>query len=367
MKFIISRDQILVSLQQIANVIDKRQTMLILSNVLLQINENQLVITGSDSEIQIVSKLALESESDFDEITVPARKFLDICRLLPEKSQIKFESHDDKAKLTSGRSRFSLTTLPAQNYPEFSEAEFEYQFFLNAGKFKKGLEKTQFCMASQDIRYYLNGLLLHISNTRLKLVASDGHRLSIYEDDIGQSTGHEARIILPRKAVQELNRLIDDPDVELNIQFSNNQIKIYYKDVVISSKLIDAKFPNFNKVFDQAFLNPLLIQRQLLKDALTRVAILTNEKLKGVTLDFADNLLKLSTHNPEHDEAEDELSIDYQDQPMSISFNALYFLDALSNLDSELAVITLAANGSTCFVEEPDQALFKFIVMPMRI
>lgn len=367
MKFIISRDQILAPLQQIVSVIEKRQTMPILSNVLLQVNETQLVMTGTDTEIQIVAKLNIESIQEIGDITVPARKFLDICRLLPNNAEISFELHDDKVKLVSGRSRFSLSTLPAEHYPEFNESQFEYQFLLNAGKFKKALDKTLFCMANQDVRYYLNGLLLHISNSRLKLVASDGHRLSIYEDDIGQATGYEARIIMPRKAVQELSRLLDDADAELNIQFSGNNIKIYYKDVVFSSKLIDAKFPDFSKVFNQAFMSPLLIQKQLLRDALTRVAILSNEKYKGISFDIAGDLLKLSTHNPEHDEAEEELIIQYQGGPLSISFNSQYLLDAVSNLDSELAVLTIASNASSCFIEEPEQPLFKFIVMPMRM
>ena len=367
MKFIISRDQILAPLQQIVSVIEKRQTMVILGNVLVQVNDGQLIMTGSDTEIQIVSRLNLESAADEGEITVPARKFLDICRLLPSGVDIKFELNEDKVKLSSGRSRFSLTTLPAEHYPEFNESELEYQFFLNAGKFKKGLDKTIFCMANQDVRYYLNGLLLHISNSRLKLVASDGHRLSIFEDDIGQATGYEARIILPRKAVQEVSRLLDDADAQLDIQFSNNHIRINYKNVVFSSKLIDAKFPDFSKVFNQSFMSPMLIQKQVLRDALTRVAILSNEKFKGVIFDIAGDELKLSTHNPEHDEAEEEIIIDYQGQPLNISFNSQYMLDAVSNLDTELAVITIASNASSCFIEEPDQPLFKFIVMPMKM
>lgn len=367
MKFIISRDQILAPLQQIVSVIEKRQTMAILSNVLLNVTDNELTMTGSDTEIQIVGKLNLESAAEDGEITVPARKFLDICRLLPGGVEIKFELHEDKVKLSSGRSRFSLNTLPAEHYPEFNEAEFDYQFLLNAGKFKKGLDKTLFCMANQDVRYYLNGLLLQISNSRLKMVASDGHRLSIFEDDMGQATGYEARIILPRKAVQELSRMLDDAEAELNVQFSNNHIKIYYKDVVFSSKLIDAKFPDFSKVFNQSFMSPLLIQKQVLRDALTRVAILSNEKYKGITFEINGDHLKLSTHNPEHDEAEEELIIDYQGQPLNISFNSQYMLEAVSNLDSELAVLTIASNASSCFIEEPEIPLFKFIVMPMRM
>jgi DNA polymerase-3 subunit beta len=367
MKFIISRDQILVPLQQIVSVIEKRQTMPILSNVLLVVDEQQLIMTGTDTEIQIVAKLNVESIQRTGSITVPARKFLDICRLLPSGAEINFELQDDKVKVVSSRSRFSLSTLPAEHYPEFNISEFEYQFLLNAGKFKKALEKTLFCMASQDVRYYLNGLLLNVSNSKLKLIASDGHRLSIYEDDIELPTGYEARIILPRKAVQELSRLLDDAEAELNIQFSGNNIKIYYKDVVFSSKLIDAKYPDFSKVYKQTFLSPLQISRLVLKDALTRVAILSNEKFKGVTFDLSEDLLKLSTHNPEHDEAEEELLIQYLGPALNISFNSQYLLDAVSNLDTDTAVLTIAANASSCFIEEPGQALYKFIVMPMRM
>jgi DNA polymerase-3 subunit beta len=223
-------------------------------------------------------------------------------------------------------------------------------------------------MANQDIRYYLNGLLLHISNSKLKLVASDGHRLSIYEDNIGSATGYEARIILPRKGVLELSRLLEsDDEAELNIQFSDSNIRIYIKELVFSAKLVDSKYPDFSKVFDQPFFNQIHIQRQLLKDALTRVSILANEKFKGITFDISDDLLRLSSHNPEHDEATEELIIEYQGEPLSIAFNAQYVLDAVSNLDSELAVLTIASNASSCFIEEPEQQLYKFIVMPMRL
>lgn len=366
MNFIINREQLLSPLQQIVSVIEKRQTMPILSNVLLVVSENTLVLTGTDLEIQLIAKIHLE-DSEAGEITVSARKFLDIVRLLPNEADIKIELKDDKVKVSSGRSRFSLTTLAADNYPEFSEAELDNQFLINSGQLKKALDKTVFCMANQDIRYYLNGLLLHISNSKLKLVASDGHRLSIYEDNIGTATGYEARIILPRKGVLELSRLLDDDEAELNIQFSNSNIRIFIKELTFSAKLVDSKYPDFSKVFDQTFFNQIHIQRQLLKDALTRVAILANEKFKGITFDISDGLLRLNSHNPEHDEANEELIIEYQGEPLSIAFNSQYLLDAVSNLDSELAVLTIASNASSCFIEEPEQQLYKFIVMPMRL
>ncbi|MDP3589219.1 MAG: DNA polymerase III subunit beta [Methylobacter sp.] len=383
MKFIINREEILLPLQQIVSVIEKRQTMPILSNVLMVIEDDQLVLTGTDLEIQIIAKINIARDGVYAEnlsgagsaiatatsgsITVPARKFLDICRLLPSGAEIKFEVVDDKVKIASSRSRFSLSCLPADNYPEFAESELENHLFINAGKFKKALDKTVFCMANQDVRYYLNGLLLNVSNSKLKLVASDGHRLSIYEDNLDQATGFEARIILPRKGVLELNRLLDDPEAELKVEFSSNNIRVFIKNLVFSAKLVDSKYPDFGKVFQQEFFNQIHIQKQILKEALTRVAILSNEKFKGVTFDITPDSLKISTHNPEHDEAEEELMIEYTGEPLTIAFNAQYLLDAVSNLDSELAVLTIASNASSCFIDEPGDCGYKFIVMPMRL
>lgn len=366
MKFIINREAILLPLQQIVSVIEKRQTMPILSNVLMVVEDKQLTLTGTDLEIQIIAKINIATATS-GSITVPARKFLDICRLLPNGVEIKFEVQNDKVKITSSRSRFSLSCLPADNYPEFAESEFENQLFINTGKFKKALDKTIFCMANQDVRYYLNGLLFHVSNSKLKLVASDGHRLSIYEDNLDQATGFEARIILPRKGVLELSRLLDDPEAELKIELSSNNIRIFIKNLIFSAKLVDSKYPDFGKVFQQEFFNQIHIQKQLLKEALTRVAILSNEKFKGVTFDITPDSLKISTHNPEHDEAEEELVIEYTGEPLTIAFNAQYLLDAVSNLDSELAVLTIASNASSCFIDEPSDCSYKFIVMPMRL
>ena len=366
MKFIINREQLLTPLQQIVSVIEKRQTMPILANVLISIANDELILTGTDLEIQIIAKINIESATP-GSITVPARKFLDICRLLPSGAEISFEQHDDKVKIASNRSRFSLSCLPADNYPEFAESDTTNQFIINAGQLKKALDKTLFCMANQDVRYYLNGLLLHISNSKLELVASDGHRLSIYEDQLEQGAGFEARIILPRKGVLELNRLLDDPEAELKVEFSSNNIRIFIKNLIFSAKLVDSKYPDFGKVFQQDFFNKINIDKQVFKNALTRVAILSNEKFKGVTFDITSESLRISTHNPEHDEAEEELAIEYTGDPLSIAFNAQYLLDAVSNLDSEFAVLTIASNASSCFIDEPDGCAYKFIVMPMRL
>ncbi|WP_341326970.1 DNA polymerase III subunit beta [Methylotuvimicrobium sp. KM2] len=366
MKYIINRERLLVPLQQIVSVIEKRQTMPILSNVLMVFRQDSLLMTGTDLEVQIVTEIAIENTT-FAEITLPARKFLDICRLLPTGADIKLEVADDKVKVLSGRSRFILSTLPAENYPEFSESVLDHRFTINAGLFKKALEKTVFCMASQDVRYYLNGLLLNISNSRIKLVASDGHRLSVFEDNLENPAGYEARIILPRKGVMELVRLLDDPEIELLVEFSSNNIRVTINNTIFSAKLVDAKYPDFNRVFHQDFLTPIHIQRQLLKDALTRVAILSNEKYKGVTFDLSSDSLKISAHNPEHEEAEEEIVTDYVGEPLSIAFNVQYVLDAISNIDSEITELTIARNSSCCIIDEPETRAYRFIVMPMRL
>ncbi len=366
MKFTINREALLAPLQQIVNVIEKRQTMPILANILINIQKDSLILTGTDLEIQIIAKITIDAPS-IGSITVPARKFLDICRLLPTNADIKIERLEDKIKINAHRSRFVLSCLPAENYPEFAESSLERQFSINAGKLKKALDKTLFCMANQDVRYYLNGLLLNISNRKIKLVASDGHRLAIYEDELDEAAGFEARIILPRKGVMELSRLLDDPEADLDVEFSSNNIRIKIKHIVFSAKLVDAKYPDFSKVFEQPFLNEIHIQKQALKEALTRVAVLSNEKFKGVSLDVYAGNLRISTHNPEHDEAEEEMLIEYTGEPVSIAFNAQYLLDAVSNLDSELAVLTITSNNSTCFINEPNLETYKFIVMPMRL
>jgi DNA polymerase-3 subunit beta len=366
MKFIITREQVLNSLQQIVSVIEKRQTMPILSNVLIAIDNDTLTLTGTDLEIQIIAKIAI-NPAESGTITIPARKFLDICRLLPSQAELKIEQLEDKIKISSGRSRFSLSALPAENYPKFIETEFNNQLVISAGKLKKALEKTVFCMANQDVRFYLNGLLLSISNQKLKMVASDGHRLAIYEDLLEHPTGYEAKIILPRKGVVELTRLLDDSDTEIKIEFSTNNIRIYINNIIFSAKLVDAKYPDYTKVFNQPFLNTLFVSKQLLKETLSRVAILSNEKFKGVSFDITNNNIKISAHNPEHEEAEEECLCEYTGDALSIAFNIQYMLDAVSNLNSDIAALNIATNASACFIEEPQQQLYKYIVMSMRL
>lgn len=367
MKFIINRELLLAPLQQLVNVIEKKQTIPILSNILVNKKNNQLVLTGTDLELQIIITLTTFEDDEEGFLTIPARKFLDICRLLPARNDINIEHLDNKIKVSSGRSRFSLSSLTAENYPQFIETDFEYHFVITAAKLKKLLEKTIFCMASQDVRFYLNGLSLHISNHKIKLVSSDGHRLAIYEDSLEQATGYEAKIVLPRKGVVELSRLLDSTEDEVMVDFSNNNIRFTINNLVFSAKLLDAKYPDYTKVFSQPFLNSILVEKLVLKDALTRVAILSNEKFKGVSFDISNDNLKITAHNPEHEEAEEDISISYEGSPFTIAFNIQYLLEAITNIDTDWVKLNIAVNNSTCFIEEPENDSYKFIVMSMRL
>ena len=366
MKFNINREVLLPALQHIVAVIEKRQTMPILANVLLSLSQERLGLTGTDLEIQLVARLPVETIQP-GSIAVPARKLLDLCRLLPPKADLVFEQHKEKIKLVSHKSRFMLNCLPADAYPDFAETKMEKTFSISAETMLNALAKTLFCMANQDVRYYLNGLLIHISNSKLKLVASDGHRLSIFETNLENPTGYEEKLILPRKGALELYRLLNNLNSAITIHFSNNNIKVKLDQLTFSAKLVDAKYPDFSKVFQQGFFQPISIPKQEFKDSLTRAAVLANEKFKAVTLDFTENLLKITTQNPEHDEAEEEVSIAYSSDPLTISFNAQYLLDAVSYIEGDDLILTISSNSSCCFVEEAKPSDYKFIVMPMRL
>ncbi|MDP2204278.1 MAG: DNA polymerase III subunit beta [Methylicorpusculum sp.] len=366
MKFSVNREQIVGPLQQIARIIDKRQACTILSNVLLQCRDSKLVITATDLEVKIVIQLNLNDIRVEGNITLDARKVLDICRLLPTGSDIHFDLEGDKINLSSGSCIYLLNTLPADDFPEFTHTEAETCFNVKAEKLKDGLDKTAFCMAINSERNYLNGIEMTINDSMLKLVASDGNRLAVYKEDIG-STGLNANIIVPKKAVQELSCLLDGLEEDVEIRVSRNTLEALYKNVVFSSKLVADKFPNFDRIVNQLFLNPIIVDRGLLKDSIKRVEVLSNEKYKGVSFDIKSASLKISTDNPEADEAEEDLVVDYHGDPVSIAFNAKYMLDAVNNIDGKDVKMTVAENASVCFIEGQSDSLFWYLVMPMRI
>lgn len=366
MKFEITRENLLSSLQKIIGVIERRQTLPVLSNVLFQIKDKELKLTGTDLEIQLVATTELLEESQ-GEITIPARKLFDICKLLPENKTINFESLEGKVKLSSGRSRFTLSTLPATDFPTFDSSECETELSIASKKLRKTIEKTGFCMAQQDVRYYLNGLMIESDGALLRAVSSDGHRLALHEEPLDKTQDEFRQIILPRKGVVELFRLLEDSDEGVKLQLSSNSIRIVLGDLEFSAKLIDGRFPDYKRVFPEVDNKILILDKQEIKLALSRVAILSNEKYKGIRLDISENCLKLEAHNPEHEEADEIVEIHYDEEPVVIGFNGSYMLDAISNVDTENVKISFSDTNSSCLIEAIDDSPTKFIVMPMRL
>ena len=366
MKFKTSRENLLMPLQQVVGVIEKRQTLPILSNVLIRLADNRLEFTGTDLEVQLVTHSVTESSED-GEITVPARKLLDICRLLPDGSAVNVECRPDKISLHSGRSRFSISTLPAENYPAFDVNDPEAELTLSSKLLKKAMEKTLFAMALQDVRYYLNGLLLDLDGRLLRTVASDGHRLALYEETLDGAEFEPRQVIVPRKGIMELYRLLSDQDEMVTLQFSSNNIRVLMGNVSFSAKLIEGRFPDFRRVMPRDITKVVTVDRETFKAALTRVSVLTAEKIKGVSLEVKEGLMLLQSQNPEHEEAEEEFEVRLEGEGLAVGFNTTYLLDALNNVDAETLTLSFTDAGNSCLIEDPQNQKYKFIVMPMKL
>jgi DNA polymerase-3 subunit beta len=366
MKFKTSRENLLLPLQQVVGVIEKRQTLPILSNVLIRLADNRLEFTGTDLEVQLVTHSVTDTGED-GEITVPARKLLDICRLLPEGSAVNVESRQDKISIHSGRSRFSLGTLPADNYPAFDVSAPEAELTLSSRLLKKAMEKTLFAMALQDVRYYLNGLLLDLDGRLLRTVASDGHRLALHEEMLEGAEFAPRQVIVPRKGIMELYRLLSDQDETVTVQFAANNIRVLIGELSFSAKLIEGRFPDFRRVMPKDITKIITLDKETFKAALTRVSVLTTEKIKGISLEVKDGLMLLQSQNPEHEEAEEEFEIRLEGGGLAVGFNTTYLLDALNNVDSEQVILSFTDAGNSCLIEDPLNQKYKFIVMPMKL
>jgi len=366
MKFTIKREALLPALQVVNGVIERRQTLPILSNLLLRVHKDGITLAGTDMEVELLVNIqqAMETEG---EITVPARKLLDICRALPEEVDITVEVEGDKARVRSGKSRFTLATLPAQEYPLTEALTPLVEFTVAQEVLKSLLDRTAFAMAQQDVRYYLNGLLLELNGTQLRTVATDGHRLALSETVLNLELEKGLQVIVPRKGVQELVRLFQDTEEEAGVQISDNHIRITWDNLRFSSKLIDGKFPDYTRVVPEPGQDPIQANRELLRQSLTRASILSNEKYRGVRLLLEKGRLRALAHNPEQEEAEEELAVVYDGQEMEIGFNVSYLLDALGIIRSENVVMSVSDPNSSCLILSEDDSSSKYVVMPMRL
>ncbi len=368
MQFSILREDLLKPLQLVVGVVERKQTMPVLSNVLFAIENQQLSLTGSDSEVELIGRVTLAEAADDGEITIPARKLMDICKNLPAEALINFRLDEQKMLISSGRSRFTLTTLPASDFPQMSEQEDSFSFELPQGNLRYIIERTSFAMAQQDVRYYLNGLLLETGPNRLRAVATDGHRLALCDAEAGIAEGNAPhQVIVPRKGVLELARLMSDENANVRISLGANYIRAVGKDFTFTSKLVDGKFPDYDRVLPRGGDKLVVAQRQQLREALNRASILSNEKYRGIRLQFEQGLLRAQANNPEQEAAEEEVSIDYNNSLLDIGFNVSYLLDVLSVMTSTEVRITLSDANSSALLQEGDNSDSSYVVMPMRL
>lgn len=365
MKFSAQREDLLRPLQLVNGVIERRQTLPILSNVLLSLGENRLALTGTDLEVEIVVRLDIQGEPG--QVTVPARKFSDICRTLPDGAAIEFRLDGDKALIRSGRSRFTLSTLPAAEYPSLEDIEAPLDFAVPQAALRRLIEQTQFSMAQQDVRYYLNGLLLELGNDRVRAVATDGHRLALADEAAELPAAETSQVIVPRKGVLELARLLEDSEAPARLRLGANHLQVELPDVTFTSKLIDGRFPDYGRVLPPAGTKILECERDALRQALARASVLSNEKYRGVRLQLGEQMLKATVHNPEQEEAEEELEVSYQGEPLEIGFNVNYLLDALAAVKADLVEISFTDANSSCLIQGKDAPDSRYVVMPMRL
>ncbi|EED35213.1 DNA polymerase III, beta subunit [Luminiphilus syltensis NOR5-1B] len=365
MNFTIPRDALIKPLNLVAGVVERRQTLPILSNVLLRVEGNRLELTGTDLEVELLGRVDLAEPGEAGEITVPARKLVDICKSLPEGSEINFSVDSGKATVKAGRSRFTLSTLPAADFPTVESSEGEVSVSLPQSVLKRLIDRTGFAMAQQDVRYYLNGMLLEILGGRLRMVATDGHRLALCTAQEPVEAG-DASVIIPRKGVLELARLLEG-DGPVTLVIGSNHVRAANLQFTFTSKLVDGKFPEYERVLPKSPDKSVVGDRQTLRQAFTRTAILSNEKYRGVRLKIADDTLEITANNPEQEQAEEVVSVEFQGDPLEVGFNVSYLLDVLSVLGDEKVRLSLADAASSALLEEADGGDSLYVVMPMRL
>ncbi|MDR1995627.1 DNA polymerase III subunit beta [Azonexus sp.] len=361
------RDTLLAPLQSVSGIVERRHTLPILSNVLLEKKGERLTLLATDIEIQITTVTEGATGDGDGAVTVGARKLQEILRSLPDTAEISLLLEDKRLQVRAGKSRFSLQTLPADDFPRMTLTESDTrQFQMTQKDFRQLLGKTQYSMAAQDVRYYLNGLLLLVDGKELRAVATDGHRLAYASVAIDTELPRQ-ELILPRKTVLELNRLLVDSDEPLNITLAPNQVRFAFGSVVLVSKLIDGKFPDYERVVPASLRNHMTIDRQTLMQGMQRAAILTNEKFRGIRVVLGDNSLKLIAANAEQEEAQEEIEVNYSGETIDVGFNVGYLLDVLNNVHTDEVQWSFNDASSSALITVPGNDRFKYVIMPMRI
>jgi DNA polymerase-3 subunit beta len=366
MKIIAKRESILSPLQAVIGVVERRQTMPILANVLLSAKGGRLAVTATDLEVELVATSEVDVQRN-GEVTVPGRKLLDICRALPEGAEITITLDAEKISVRARKSRFTLSTLPASEFPTVDEINAQQTLQVPQKDFKRLLEKTYFSMAQQDVRYYLNGLLLETSAKSLRSVATDGHRLALCDVELPEGAKSGQQVIVPRKGVLELQRILGNEEQPLAVAIGLNHVRVQIGDIRFTSKLIDGRFPEYGRVIPNDPPRVVTAIREDLRQALQRAAILSNEKYRGIRFAVKPNALTIQSHNPEQEEAEEEVEVNYEGEELEIGFNVNYLLDALAAVEGPEVQIGLADGNSSCLIRSVADAGSRFVVMPMRL
>ncbi|EKM21443.1 DNA polymerase III subunit beta [Vibrio sp. HENC-03] len=366
MKFTIERSHLIKPLQQVSGALGGRPTLPILGNLLIKVEENVLSMTATDLEVELVSKVALEGDFEAGSITVPSRKFLDICRGLPDYSIITFVLEGDRVQVRSGRSRFSLATLPANDFPNIEDWQSEVEVSLTQSDLRTLIEKTQFSMANQDVRYYLNGMLFEIDGTTLRSVATDGHRMAVSQTQLGADFAQK-QIIVPRKGVQELVKLMDAPEQPVVLQIGSSNVRAEVNNFIFTSKLVDGRFPDYRRVMPQSTTKTLEASCDELRQAFSRAAILSNEKFRGVRVNLAGSEMRITANNPEQEEAEEMLDVTFEGDAIEIGFNVSYVLDVLNTLRCDNVRVSMSDANASALIENADDDSAMYVVMPIRL
>ncbi len=360
--------QVLEALQAVAGIVERRHTLPILANVLLRKNGPGIEFTTSDLEIQVRTRAELGGDEGQYAITVGARKLIDILRALPADQTVSLSAAQSKLTLQGGKSRFTLQTLPAEDFPLVNESvDFGPTFAIPQKTLKLLINQVHFAMAVHDIRYYLNGILFIAEGQQLTLVATDGSRLALAQHPLETEMPSRQEVILPRKTVLELQRLLKDEDTAIEMRFAANQAKFAFAGMEFVTKLVEGKFPDFNRVIPRNRKNQIVLGRAPLLAALQRAAIMTSEKFKGVRVNIEPGHLMIAASNAEQEEAREELEINYDGDPIEIGFNVTYLIDVLANMGQEMVKLELEDSTASTLISIPDSAGFKYVVMPMRI
>ncbi len=366
MRFSIQREVLLKPLQQVVNVVERRQTMPVLANVLAVVDAGILSLTGSDTEVEMIGRTAVE-EAENGETTIPARKLFEIVRALPDGSRLKFSQSGERVTIQAGRSRFTLSTLPASEFPVSEARDVVERAQIPESALRELIERTSFAMAQQDVRFYLNGLLLDLREDALRCVATDGHRLALCEAALPGNNFGRRQIILPRKGVLELQRLLEGGDRVLELELGRNHVRVRREDLTLTSKLIDGRFPDYEAVIPIGADKEAKVEREVLRAALQRAAILSNEKYKGVKIEFSPGQLRIVAHNPEQEEATEEIEADTTVDDLAIGFNVVYLLDALNALRDDQVLLNVRDAASSTLVREASNSRSRHVVMPLRL